>query len=171
MPPRTKRAKTSVAGSSARVEKERVSGWERSKFSKSDHRTLKKFGLLASDGAMQVPGDEAVPNPPEGFRVIFLDFLLRGLAVPVHEFLRGLLFVYGIQLYQLTPNSILHISIFITLCECFLGIHPHWGLWKRIFYLRRNHSKNAIYNVGGVCICVRSEAGYFDLKFADSVQG
>ncbi|KAM0851088.1 hypothetical protein ACQ4PT_052641 [Festuca glaucescens] len=171
MPPRTKRAKTSVAGSSARVEKEKVSGWERSKFSKNDHRTLKKFGLLASDGAMQVPGDEAVPNPPEGFRVIFLHFLLRGLAVPVHEFLRGLLFVYGIQLYQLTPNSILHISIFITLCECFLGIHPHWGLWKRIFYLRWNHSKNAIYNVGGVCIYVRSEAGYFDLKFADSVQG
>ncbi|KAM0911727.1 hypothetical protein ACQ4PT_013325 [Festuca glaucescens] len=68
MPPRTKRAKTSVAGSSARVEKERVSGWERSKFSKNDHRTLKKFGLLASDGAMQVPGDEAVPNPLESFR-------------------------------------------------------------------------------------------------------
>ncbi|KAM0861187.1 hypothetical protein ACQ4PT_046049 [Festuca glaucescens] len=44
-------------------------------------------------------------------------------------------------------------------------------LWKRIFYLRRNHSRNAIYNVGGVYICVRPEAGYFDLKFADSVQG
>jgi hypothetical protein len=28
-----------------------------------------------------------------------------------------------------------------------------------------------IYNVGGVCICVRPVAGYFDLKFANSVQG
>ncbi|KAM0842782.1 hypothetical protein ACQ4PT_058140 [Festuca glaucescens] len=171
MPPRTKRAKNIAAGTSARAEKEKVSGWERSKFSKKDHRTLKKIGLLADEGAMQVPGDEATLNPPEGFRVIFTDFLLRGLSVPVHEFLRGLLFVYGIQLYQLTPNSILNISIFITLCECFLGIHPHWGLWKRIFYLRRNNSRNAIYNVGGVCICVWPEAGYFDLKFADSVQG
>jgi hypothetical protein len=44
-------------------------------------------------------------------------------------------------------------------------------LWKRIFYLRRNNSKNTIYNVGGVCICVRPEAGYFDLKFTDFVQG
>jgi hypothetical protein len=52
-----------------------------------------------------------------------------------------------------------------------LGIHPHWGLWKRIFYLRRNNSKNTIYNVGGVCICVRPEVRYFDVKFADSVQG
>jgi hypothetical protein len=44
-------------------------------------------------------------------------------------------------------------------------------LWKRIFYIRRNNSKNTVYNVGGVCICVRPEAGYFDLKFADSIQG
>jgi hypothetical protein len=171
MTKRTKRIRPSVAGSSARVEKERVSGWERSKFSKGDQRTLKKFVLLVNDGAMQIPGDEAVPNPPDGFRVTFLDFLLRGLAVSVYEFLGGLLFVYGIQLYQLTPNSILHISIFVTLCECFLGIHPYLCLWKCIFYLRRNHLRNAIYNIGGVCIYVQPEAGYFDLKFADSIQG
>ncbi|KAK1645009.1 hypothetical protein QYE76_062814 [Lolium multiflorum] len=142
MTKRTKRIKPSVAGSSAHVEKQSVSGWERSKFSKGDQRTLKEFGLLTTDGAMQVPGDEAVPNPPEGFR-----------------------------LYEMSPNSILHISISVTLCEYFLVIHPHWGLGKRIFYLRRNHSRNTIYNVGGVCICVRPEAGYFDLKFADSVKG
>ncbi|KAK1663777.1 hypothetical protein QYE76_051936 [Lolium multiflorum] len=79
-------------------------------------------------------------------------------------------FIYGIQLHQLTSNSLLHISIFVTLYECF-GIHPHWGLWKRIFYLRCNNSKNTIYNVGGVCIYIWPEVGYFDVKFADSVQG
>jgi hypothetical protein len=128
---RTKRIKPAATGTSTRAEKERVSGWERSKISSQDERMLKKMGLLNNE-AMQMPGDESVPNPPEGFRVIFADFLIRGLSVPVHEFLRGLLFIYGIQLHHLTPNSILHISIFITLCECFLGIHPHWGLWKRI---------------------------------------
>ncbi|KAK1694232.1 hypothetical protein QYE76_010929 [Lolium multiflorum] len=74
-------------------------------------------------------------------------------------------------LHQLTPNSILHISLFITLCECFLGTHPHWGLWKRIFYLRRNNSRSVVYNVGGVCICVRPDIDYFYVKFPDSVQG
>jgi hypothetical protein len=59
----------------------------------------------------------------------------------------------------------------MNLCESFLGIHPHWGLWKRSFYLHRNNFRDAIYDVVGVCICVRPEAGYFDLKFADSVQG
>jgi hypothetical protein len=44
-------------------------------------------------------------------------------------------------------------------------------MWKRIFYLRRNNSSSATYDIGGVCICVRPDAGYFDLKFADSVQG
>jgi hypothetical protein len=85
---------------------------------------LKNLGLFTND-AMQMPGDESVPHPPEGFRVTFTNFLIHGLSIPVRGFLRGLLFIYEIQLHQLTPNSILHISIFITLCECFLGIHPH----------------------------------------------
>ncbi|KAK1648892.1 hypothetical protein QYE76_066697 [Lolium multiflorum] len=129
MAPRTKHTKNIAARTADHMEKEKISGWERSKISSQDYRMLKKMGLLKEE-AMKMPGDES-----------------------------------------LTPNSILDISIFINLCECFLGIHPHWGLWKHIIYLRRNHSKNAIYNVGGVCICVRPEAGYFNLKFADSVQG
>ncbi|KAK1682439.1 hypothetical protein QYE76_043287 [Lolium multiflorum] len=127
------------------------------------------MGLLKKE-ALKMPGDESSPRPPIGFRVTFIDFLVCGLVVPVHKFLRGLLFIYGIQLHQLTPNSLLHISIFITLCECFLDIHPHWGMWKRIFYLRRNNSRNVIYNVGGVCICARPDVDYFDVKFPDSVQ-
>jgi hypothetical protein len=30
------------------------------------------------DEKMMIHGDEATPNPPEGFRVIFDDFLVRG---------------------------------------------------------------------------------------------
>jgi hypothetical protein len=56
---------------------------------------------------------------------MFLAFLLCNLSLPAHEFLHGLLFVYGMQLHQLTPTFILHIACFITLCESFLGIDPH----------------------------------------------
>ena len=107
------------------------------------------MGILTDETAMRFPGDEMIPCPGDGWRVIFLDFLVRGLSLPAHEFLRGLLFVYGVQLHQLTPNSILHIAVFITLCECFLSIHPHFRLWKQIFLLRRNASRDAIYDVGG----------------------
>ncbi|KQJ81798.1 hypothetical protein BRADI_5g03162v3 [Brachypodium distachyon] len=43
---------------------------------------------------------------------------------------------YGRQLHDLPPNSYLHVACFITLCECFLGVSPHWGLWKRIFMIK-----------------------------------
>ncbi|KAK1608480.1 hypothetical protein QYE76_032153 [Lolium multiflorum] len=153
------------------MEPTEISGWERSKISNQDLKTLKTLGLLKKEESLIFPGEESFPTPRIGYRVTFVDHLIRGLSTPIHEFLRGLLFVYGIQLHQLTPNSILHISIFITLCECFLRTHPHWGLWKRIFYLWRNSSRNVAYNVGGVVICVRPEVDYFDVKFLDSVQG
>ncbi|KAK1662924.1 hypothetical protein QYE76_051083 [Lolium multiflorum] len=145
--------------------------WERSKISNQDLNMLKRLGLMKKEDAIRFPSEESYPNPPMEYRVSFVDHLIRGLSAPIHDFLRGLLFVYGIQLHQLTPNSILHISIFITLCECFLGVPPNWALWKRIFCLRRNGSHNATYNIGGVVICVRTDVDYFDVKFPDSVQG
>ncbi|KAK1610993.1 hypothetical protein QYE76_034666 [Lolium multiflorum] len=145
--------------------------WERSKISNQDTNMLKRLGLMKKEDAIRFPSEESYPKPPMEYRVSFVDHLIRGLSTPIHDFLRGLLFVYGIQLHQLTPNSILHISIFITLCECFLGIPPNWALWKHIFCLRRNGSHNVTYNIGGVVICVRTDVDYFDVKFPDSVQG
>ncbi|KAK1626641.1 hypothetical protein QYE76_000956 [Lolium multiflorum] len=145
--------------------------WERSKISNQDMNLLKRLGFTKEKDALRFPHEESYPKPPMEYRVSFVDHLIRGLSPPIHEFLRGLLFVYGLQLHQLTPNSILHVSIFITLCECFLGVQPNWALWKRIFCLRRNGSHGVAYNIGGVVICVRSDVDYFDVKFPDSVQG
>ncbi|KAK1694050.1 hypothetical protein QYE76_010747 [Lolium multiflorum] len=144
--------------------------WERSKISNQDMNLLKRLGFTKEKDALRFPHEESYPKPPMEYRVSFVDHLIRGLSPPIHEFLRGLLFVYGLQLHQLTPNSILHVSIFITLCECFLGVQPNWALWKRIFCLRRNGSHGVAYNIGGV-ISVRSDVDYFDVKFPDSVQG
>ncbi|KAK1683312.1 hypothetical protein QYE76_044160 [Lolium multiflorum] len=75
------------------------------------------------------------------------------------------------QLWQLTPNSILHLSIFITVCEAFLGIEPHWGLWRKIFYVKRHNDSNGPPVVGGVGFVVRKEVDYFDYPMKESVQG
>ncbi|KAK1653238.1 hypothetical protein QYE76_071043 [Lolium multiflorum] len=144
--------------------------WERSKISNQD-LNLKKLGITKKPKAVCFPSEESYPAPPMGYRVSFVDHLIRGLSTPIHPFLRGLLYVYGLQLHHLTPNSILHISIFITLCEAFLGVSPNWALWKRIFFCRRNGSPNVAYNIGGVVISIRSTADYFDVKLPDSVQG
>jgi hypothetical protein len=63
----------------------------------------------------------------------------------------------------------MHIACFITLCKCFLGVHPHWGLWRCIFFIRWNASKDAVHDVGGAIISVRAEANYFDFKMAEFV--
>ena len=95
MPPRTKLCKNRAPGTGERVEKNKISEWERSKISSQETRLLKKLGLFKKE-AMRMPGDESSPHPPSGFRVTFVDFLIRGLSAPVHEFLRGLLFIYRI---------------------------------------------------------------------------
>ncbi|KAK1686830.1 hypothetical protein QYE76_047678 [Lolium multiflorum] len=145
--------------------------WERSKISTQDINMLKKLGISKKPKALCFPSEESYPTPPMGYRVSFVDHLIRGLSAPIHPFLRGLLFIYGLQLHHLTPNSILHISIFITLCEAFLGVQPNWALWKRIFFCHRNGSPNVAYNIGGVVISVRPTVDYFDVKLPDSVQG
>jgi hypothetical protein len=93
-----------------------------------DLAKAREEGFLAAFAKITFPNTKVVPHPQSGFRVMFLAFLLCGLSLPAHEFLHGLLFVYGVQLHQLTPNSILHIACFITLYEAFLGINPHFVL-------------------------------------------
>jgi hypothetical protein len=84
--------------------------WVPSKFKQTDLTKAQKEGLIAEGDQVVFPSTERIPKPPSGYRVMFLAFLLRGLSFPAHEFLCGLLFVYGMQLHQLTPNSILHIA-------------------------------------------------------------
>jgi hypothetical protein len=102
---------------------------------------------------------------------MFLAFHLRGLSLPAHEFLRGLLFVYGVQLHQLTPNYILHIACFVTLCESFLGIEPHFLLWRSIFRLCPNVALARKPELGRAVISMRPEVQYLEFSFAASVQG
>ncbi|KAK1646066.1 hypothetical protein QYE76_063871 [Lolium multiflorum] len=170
MPPRRLTRHSTPESSMAAVDLG-TAEWERSKISTQDINMLKKLGISKKPKALCFPSEESYPTPPMGYRVSFVDHLICGLSTPIHPFLRGLLFIYGLQLHHLTPNSILHISIFITLCEAFLGVQPNWALWKRIFFCRRNGSPNVAYNIGGVVISVRPTVDYFDVKLPDSVQG
>jgi hypothetical protein len=69
-----------------------------------------------------------VPTEDTHESVIYVPFLIRGLALPISPFFRGLLDFYHLNLTHLNPNSILQVSIFVHLCEAFLGILPHFGL-------------------------------------------
>jgi hypothetical protein len=84
--------------------------WVPSEFGQTDLTKAQKDGFIARGDQVIFPSSERIPKPPSGYWVMFLAFLLRGPSLPAHEFLYGLLFVYGVLLHQLTPNSILHIA-------------------------------------------------------------
>jgi hypothetical protein len=131
----------------------------------------KADGLFSNKDSIIFPSTERIPKPPSGYRVMFLAFLLHGLSLPAHEFLCGLLYVYGVQLHQLTPNSVLYIACFVTLCESFLGIEPYFLLWRSIFRLRPSVSLSNKPELGRAVISVRAEAQYLEFSMSALVQG
>ena len=76
---------------------------------------------------------EVEPRPKENEVVSFIPFYLLGFGLPAHPLLRWLLYYYGLRLHDLTLEGILHLLVFIMLCEGFLGIPAHYDLWWFLF--------------------------------------
>ena len=100
-------------------------------------KRLRKAGCLSNDIAQWLPEEgQLIPTPRPHERVVFLPHFLRGLGFPLHPFVRGILFYYGLDFHDLAPNFVLNISAFIVVCEAFLRIHPHFGLWLKTFNVK-----------------------------------
>jgi hypothetical protein len=112
--------------------------WTHSKCSLNHLNNLVSEGLLQEKNLVNWRPSYREPFPMENVDeiIIFLHFAERGLALPSCSFFRGLLYYYGLELHHLNPNSICHISIFIYFCEAFLGIEPHWDLFRFLFHLK-----------------------------------
>jgi hypothetical protein len=76
---------------------------------------------------------EEMPAPPDGYVVSFTPFHECRLIISPHPFLLRLLHHYQIELQHLNANRIQHIVAFIALCEGYLGIEPHFKLWRHFF--------------------------------------
>ena len=88
--------------------------------------SLRAAGYLAADIAHRLPdGGQVIPTPGPHERVTFLAHFVHGLGFPLHPFVRGLMFYYGLDFHDLAPNFVLNISAFIVVCEAFLCIQPH----------------------------------------------
>ena len=87
-------------------------------------RELVSDGLIQSKAIAEwrVPSEHRVPAPGPGEIVLFVSFIRAGLCLPASAFLHQFLNYFGISLNHLAPNAVLHLSIFVHLCETFLGI-------------------------------------------------
>jgi hypothetical protein len=113
---------------------------------------------------------EAFSTEGTGETVIFLAHIKHGFGVLVGDFLRGLLHFYLFELVHLAPNSITIITTFIHLCEAYLGIAPHFHLWRHFFELKKT-SKGVV--VGSVSFMLHRnmKSEYIDLALPDNTTG
>jgi hypothetical protein len=75
---------------------------------------------LMSQGFMMA-AELVTPTLEERYVVSFMAFYKRGFDVPSHQFLHSLLEHYRLELHNLTPSGILHIVVFVTMCEAYMG--------------------------------------------------
>ena len=93
-----------------------------------DITKLRAAGYLAKEIAHRLPAKgQVVLTPKPAERVIFIPHFFRGLGFPLHPFVRGLMYYYGIDFHDLSPNSFLNISAFIIVCEAFPASNPTSG--------------------------------------------
>ena len=85
--------------------------WMVSSVTEGDIKKLRRVGYLPVDIAHRLPDEgQLIPTPESHERVVFLTHFLRGLGLPLHPFVRGLKFYYGMDFHDLAPNFILNIQ-------------------------------------------------------------
>ena len=111
--------------------------WKPSSIRHEDLEKLLEDGLLQPQAVAGWRADPGMARPFNEINeiVVFTPFYERRFSIPAHDFLRGLLFFYGLELIHLDPNSILQLSLYIHLCEAILGIDPPFHLWRHLFHV------------------------------------
>ena len=105
-----------------------------SSVTEEDIRKLREARYLTAEVSHRLPArGQVVPTPEANENIVFISHFLRGLGLTLDPFVRGLMFYYGLGFHDLAPDSFLHISAFIVVCEAFLRITPHFGLWLKTF--------------------------------------
>ena len=98
--------------------------WTRSSVDRAEFDKLRERGVISEtteELGWRVPmRSEVEPRPKENEVISFIPFHLLGFGLPAHPLLRWLLYYYRLCLHDLTPEGILHHSVFIMLCEGFL---------------------------------------------------
>ena len=90
-------------------------------------------------------GSVPLGNLRAGEFVLFTSHISAGVGLPISSFLLLLLEDFGLQLQHLTPHSLLLASIFVHLCEMFVGVRPCVILFRYFFILvRSGRSKDEV---------------------------
>jgi hypothetical protein len=144
--------------------------WDPSEMTEEKIQALVNRGLLRPKAKVEwkVPTGEVFPTEDDKEQVIFASFFERGFNVPASDFFRWLLYYYKLELVYLVRNSITVVSSFIHLCEAYLGIAPHFLLWRYFFNVKTTGKRTGV--MGSVMFCLRSgrKAEWIDMDLLDN---
>jgi hypothetical protein len=87
----------------------------KSTISKDDLPKLLNLGYFneAKKELVRFGGEETTPKPGKDEVVVFKSFFKAGLRFPLNKMIADVLKKFGIYLHQLTPNSIVRLSVYI----------------------------------------------------------
>jgi hypothetical protein len=104
-------------------------------------------------------------------QVVFASFFERGFNLPAGDFFRGLLYYYKLEPVHLVPNSITVVATFIHFCEAYLGLLPHFLIWRHLFCVENTGKRSG--PVGAVLFCLRSgiKLEWIDTDLPDNTDG
>ena len=127
--------------------------WMPSSVTEEDIKKLREARYLTAEVSHWLPArGQVVPTPKPNEDVVFISHFLQGLDLTLDPFVRGLMFYYGLDFHDLAPDSFLHISAFIVVCEAFLRITPHFGLWLKTFDVKPKMVEGQHIACGGALI-------------------
>jgi hypothetical protein len=149
------------------------SAWVWSTMTEAKIQALVDCGLLRPKAEVEWRAaiGELFPSEDVKEQVVFASFLECGFNLPVGYFFCGLLYYYNLELVHLVPNSITVVSTFIHFCEAYLGISPHFLLWRYLFCVKSTGKRSG--SVGVVMFSLRSglKAEWIDIDLPDNTTG
>ena len=108
-----------------------------SSVTEEDIKKLREARYLTAEISHRLPArGQVILTPKPNESVVFISHFLRELGLALDPFVRWLMFYYGLDFHDLAPDSLLHISSFIVVCEAFLHITAHFGLWLKTFNVK-----------------------------------
>jgi hypothetical protein len=126
---------------------------------------------LKTEVEWRAAAGEEFPSEDVKKRVVFASFFERGFNLPAGDFFRGLLYYYRLELVHLVPNSVTVVSTFIHFCEAYLGIPPHFLLWRYFFCVKSIDKRSGL--VEAVMFNLRPglNAEWIDTDLPDNTAG
>ena len=139
-----------------------------SSITEEDINKLREARYLTAEISHRLPAPgQVIPTPEPNESVVFVSHFLRGLGFNLDPFVRGLMFFYGIDFHDLAPDSILHISSFIVVCEAFLRVTPHFSLWLKTFNVKSRMIDGRYAECGGTIISKGADAQWPEGSFPE----